>query len=451
MRKLFGTSGVRGVVGDQLTPELALDLGLALATYLGGKGSVALGKDPRTSSDMIESCVTSGLLSGGCDVMKLGVVPTPAVSFAVRQFRAKAGIMITASHNPPEYNGIKFWGSDGMAYTPEQEEAIERIYSGKQMKPTAWDRIGKVEAIDVLPGYIDEIVGTVKLKRSYKVVVDCGNGAGSVVTPYLLRKLGCKVVTLNSQLDGFFPGRGLEPSPENLGELCSVVKSIGADLGIAHDGDADRAAAVDELGRVAQPDKLLGLISAHQIRRKKEVVVTTVDASSVVDDCVAERGGKVVRTRVGDVSVATAIKKHKAVFGGEPSGAWIFPRVHLAPDGPLATIKILELLDSTGKKLSELLDMLPEYPTVREKVACPNEKKADVMKKFKIHAKREFLSVKRILTIDGVRLEFESGWVLVRPSGTEPYIRVTVEGKTPTRAKEIGRKAAKILKDAMRD
>ncbi|GAI31302.1 unnamed protein product, partial [marine sediment metagenome] len=243
-----------------------------------GEGSVALGKDPRTSSDMIENCLTSGLLSGGCDVMKLGVVPTPAVSFAVRQFRAKAGIMITASHNPPEYNGIKFWGSDGMAYTPKQEEAIERIYFGKRMKSAAWDRIGKVEAIDVLPSYIDEIAGTVKLKRSYKVVVDCGNGAGSLVTPYLLRKLGCKVVTLNSQLDGFFPGRRLEPSPENLGELCSVVKSIGADLGIAHDGDADRAAAVDELGRVAQPDKLLGLISAHQIRRKKEVVVTTVDA-----------------------------------------------------------------------------------------------------------------------------------------------------------------------------
>jgi len=449
MRKLFGTSGVRGVVGDQLTPELALDLGLALATYLGGKGSVALGKDPRTSSDMIEGCLTSGLLSGGCDVMKLGIVPTPAVSFAVRRFRAKAGVMITASHNPPEYNGIKFWGSDGMAYTSEQEEAIERIYFSKQMKPTAWDRIGKVEAIDVLPSYIDEIVGTVKLKRSYKVVVDCGNGAGSLVTPHLLRKLGCKVVTLNSQLDGFFPGRKLEPSPENLGELCGVVKSIGADIGIAHDGDADRAAAVDELGRVAQPDKLLGLISAHQIRRKKEVVVTTVDASSVVDDCVIKRGGKVVRTPVGDVSVAAAIKKHKAVFGGEPSGAWIFPRVHLAPDGPLATTKILELIDSTDKKLSKLLDMLPEYPTVREKVACPNEKKAGAMKKFEAHAKREFLGVKKILAIDGVRLEFESGWVLVRPSGTEPYIRVTVESKTPTQAKEIARKAVKILNDVI--
>jgi len=447
MGKLFGTSGVRGVVGEQLTPELVLDLGLALATQLGGEGSVVLGKDPRTSSDMLENCLISGLLSGGCDVKRLGIVPTPAVSFAVRYLGAKAGVMITASHNPPEYNGIKFWDSSGMAYTPEQEEKIEAIYFGKKLKPARWDRIGKVESADVLPTYIEKIASVVSLKRSYKVVVDCGNGAGAKVTPYLLRKLGCKVVTLNSQLDGFFPGRGLEPSPENLGDLCTAVKSLGADLGIAHDGDADRAAAVDELGRVAQPDKLLGLISANQLRRRGEIVVTTVDASSVVDDCVAERGGKVVRTRVGDVSVAVAIKKHKAVFGGEPSSAWIFPSVHLVPDGPLAAVKILELLDSTDKKLSELLDALPEYPTVREKVACPNEKKEKVMKKFKASVKREFRGVKRVLTIDGIRLELEGGWVLVRPSGTEPYIRVTAEGRTPVRVKEIADKAEKILKE----
>jgi phosphoglucosamine mutase len=445
MGKLFGTSGVRGVVGEQLTPELSLDLGLALATHLGGEGSVVLGKDPRTSSDMLESCLISGLLSGGCDVKRLGIVPTPAVSFGIRRLDAKAGIMITASHNPPEYNGIKFWSSDGIAYTPEQEGAIERIYFGKRMKPAAWDQIGKVGKVDVLPSYIDELASVVRLKQTYKVVVDCGNGAGSLVTPYLLRKLGCEVVTLNSQLDGFFPGRGLEPSPENLGELCSVVKSIGADLGIAHDGDADRAAAVDELGRVAQPDKLLALISANQLRRKGEVVVTTVDASSIVDDYVAERGGKVVRTRVGDISVAIAIKKHKAIFGGEPSSAWIFPSVHLVPDGPLAAVKILELLDSTGKKLSELLDALPEYPMVREKLECPNEKKRKVMEKFKARVKRGFPGAE-ILTIDGLRLELEDGWVLVRPSGTGPFIRVTSEGKTRKLAEKNVKRATELLK-----
>ncbi|MDI6884075.1 MAG: phosphoglucosamine mutase [Hadesarchaea archaeon] len=449
MGKLFGTSGVRGVVGEQVTPELAIDLGLALATHLGNSGSVVLGKDPRTSSDMLESCLISGLLSGGCDVKRLGIVPTPVVSFAVRHLGAEAGVMITASHNPPEYNGIKFWDSSGMAYTSEQEEKIEAIYFGKKLRPVVWDKIGEAESVDVIQAYMEKITGAVSLSKSYKVVVDCGNGAGALVTPYLLRKLGCKVVTLNSHLDGFFPGRGLEPSPENLGELCEVVKSVGADLGIAHDGDADRAAAVDEMGRVAQPDKLLGLISAHQLRRKGEVVVTTVDASSVVDNCVAERGGKVVRTRVGDVSVAAEIKKHRAVFGGEPSSAWIFPGVHLAPDGPLAAVKILEMLDSTGKKLSELLDALPEYPTVRQKVPCPNERKAGVMKKLVPMLKKEFPGVAEVLTIDGIRLGLKDGWVLVRPSGTEPYIRVTAEGKAPARAREMAGKAVKVLKAAI--
>ncbi len=447
MGKLFGTSGIRGVVGEQLTPELALDLGLALATHLGGKGSVVLGKDPRTSSNMLESCLISGLLSGGCDVKRLGIVPTPAVSFAVRRLNAKAGVMITASHNPPEYNGIKFWGSDGIAYAPEQEGAIERIYFDKRMKPAAWDRIGKVGAVDVLPSYIDELEGAVKLKRGHKVVVDCGNGAGSLVTPYLLRKLGCEVVTLNSQLDGFFPGRGLEPSPENLGELCKIVKSLGADVGIAHDGDADRIAAVDEKGRVAEPDKLLALISAHRARKKGDIVVTTVDASGTVDECVSAKKGKVIRTKVGDVSVAAEIRKRRAIFGGEPCGAWIFPEVHLVPDGPLAAAKLLELLDLTGRRLSELLDELPEHPTVRKKIACPNEKKETAMKKFKARLRREFKGISNVLTIDGIRFSFRDGsWALVRPSGTEPYIRVTAGGKKEKNVEKIAGKATKILK-----
>jgi phosphoglucosamine mutase len=450
MGKLFGTSGIRGVVNGELTPELALDLGLALATYLGNSGTVIIGKDPRTSSDMLESCLISGLLSGGCDVKMLGIVPTPAVSFAARYLGAKAGVMITASHNPPEYNGIKFWGGSGMAYIPKQEARIEAIYFKKKLKPVNWDEIGKAEAIDILPKYIERIVSGVSLERSYKVVVDCGNGAGALVTPYLLRKLGCRVTTLNSQLDGFFPGRGLEPTPDNLRELCEVVKSLGADVGLAHDGDADRIAAVDEKGRVAEPDKLLALVSAHEVKRKGDIVVTTVDASSVVDEGVKVKNGKVVRTRVGDVSVAAEIKRRGAVFGGEPSGAWIFPKLQLAPDGPLAAVKILKLLDSTGKRLSELLDELPKYPTVRKKIPCPNEKKAAVMGKFKTKVKQEFKGIAGVLAIDGIRLSFKDGsWVLVRPSGTEPYIRVTAEGKNLKCAKKLANRAAKALKKAI--
>jgi phosphoglucosamine mutase len=449
MGRLFGTSGVRGVVGKEVTPELVLDLGLALATNLGNSGTVVVGKDPRTSSDMLEGCLISGLLYGGCNIKRLGIVPTPVVGFAVRHLRAKAGVMITASHNPPEYNGIKFWEHTGMAYTPELEEEIEDTYFGKRMKPVAWDRIGRVGEIDVLPSYIETLVSFVKLARKYKVVVDCGNGAGSVVTPYLLSRLGCKVTTLNSQLDGFFPGRPLEPTPENLGDLCMAVKSIGADLGVAHDGDADRVAAVDETGRAVQADELLAVIAAHQVKKKGDIVVTTVDASSVVDEAISERGGKVVRTRIGDVNVAVEVKRKKAVFGGEPTGSWVFPSVSLAPDGPFGAMKILELLSSTGKPLSELVDALPDYYMEREKVACSNERKAEVMKKIKERLTQEFPRLIEALEIDGIRLKLEDGWVLVRPSGTEPYIRVTAEGRTPGRAREIAERSAKVLKETI--
>ena len=450
MGKLFGTSGIRGVINKDVTPELAIDLGLALATHLRNSGTIVIGKDPRTSSDMLESCLVSGLISGGCNVKKLGVVPTPAVSFAARRLGADAGIMITASHNPPEYNGIKFWGSDGMAYTPEQEAKIEAIYFSGKLKPVSWNKIGKVESVEILPEYIDKMVNTVSLKRSYKVVVDCGNGSGALVTPYLLRKLGCKAITLNSQLDGFFPGRGLEPTPENLRELCKVVKSLGADIGLAHDGDADRIAAVDDKGKAAEPDKLLALISAHQVRKKGDIVVTTVDASNIIEESVDTKKGKVIRTRVGDVSVAAEIKKRGAIFGGEPSGAWIFPMVHLAPDGPLAAAKILELLDSAGKPLSELLDELPEHPTVRKKVACSNEKKTVAMKKFRAKLRKDFKGISDVLTIDGIRFSFKDGsWVLVRPSGTEPYIRITAGGKIEKNVEKVAEKTSKILKSLL--
>lgn len=437
------------MLGERVTSDLIMDLGLALATQLDNSGTVVVGKDQRTSSDMLESCMISGLLSGGCDIKRLGTVPTPVVGFATRRTGAKAGVMITASHNPPEYNGFKLWNNSGMAYAPQFEDEIERIYFEGQMKRVGWDQIGGISSVEILNDYMDEVAATVKVKNKHRVVVDCGNGTGSLVSPYLFRRLGCKLTTLNSHLDGFAPGRDIEPSPENLEELCSVVKSTGANLGIAHDGDADRVVAVDELGRVAQADKLLALVAAHQVHRKGDVVVTTVDASSVVDESVGKRNGKVVRTHVGDVSVASAIKEHGAVFGGEPSGAWIFPEVHLAPDGPLASVKILELMDSTGKRLSELLDALPEYSTVREKVACPNERKSETMKKLEVGLKKGFSGVTNVLTIDGVRLELEDGWVLVRPSGTEPYIRVTAEGKTQARASELASRAAKILKRSM--
>ena len=446
MSRLFGTSGIRGIVNVDLKPELALDLGLSLAAFVENSGLFVLGKDPRISSDMLESSLVSGLLSGGCDVKKIGVAPTPAVGFAVPHLGAKAGVMITASHNPPEYNGIKLFDSDGMAFTPDQEEKIERIYFSGRTGGVPWDGIGDVEDADILPYYIKKIASSVSLSRGYKVVVDCACGAGALATPFILREFGCKVIALNSQLDGFFPGRALEPTPENLQELGKIVKSLRADLGLAHDGDADRIAAVDEKGRVVSWDKLLALMAAHAVERNKGKVVTTVDASMIVDELVTSAGGKVMRTRVGDVAVAQAVKANQAVFGGEPSGAWIFPEVHLCPDGPLAGAKIIEMIDEAAKSLSKLADGIPEYPIVRAKVRCPNARKTAVMKKVAARVKRAFYGVGEVLTIDGVRLTLEDGaWVLIRPSGTEPYIRITSEAKSAERANALVKDAKKFI------
>jgi phosphoglucosamine mutase len=446
MGRLFGTSGVRGVVGKQITPQLVMDLGLSLAAQLGNSGTVVVGRDPRTSSDMLEGSLISGLLSGGCEVCRLGVVPTPVVSFAVRMLRAKAGAMITASHNPPEYNGVKLFDASGMAYTPVLEGRIERIYSGRKWRQVNWDEIGAVEELNVLPDYVGTLAGRVQLTKEYKVVVDCGNGAASVVAPLLLREVGCKVISLNAQPDGLFPGRPLEPSPENLTELCRVVRSTEADLGIAHDGDADRVVVVDEKGVVVPGDEILALVAAEQLNREGDKMVTTVDASNVVEEVVGGRGGKVIRTKVGDVSVAVEIRRHEASCGGEPCGAWIFPRFGMAPDGLLGALKVLELLNTSGKRMSELLAPLPDYYMLREKVPCPEDRKAKVMALVSKRLMKEFSEATGVLRVDGIRVNLLDGWVLVRASGTEPYIRVTVEARTPGRAEEILRKATKSVK-----
>jgi len=446
MGVLFGTSGVRGVVGEQVTPQLAIGLGSALAAYLGNSGAVAIGKDPRTSSDMLEGCFISGLLSGGCNVKRLGMVPTPVVGFATKRLGVKAGVMVTASHNPPEYNGFKLFDSDGMAYTTSVEGKIENLYFKKKWKKATWADIGKIEKADIVQDYIGAFAGETELSREYKVIVDCGNGAATFVAPLALEKIGCKVVPINSQPDGLFPGRPLEPSAENLGELCKMVRSNGADLGIAHDGDADRVAVVDEKGTVAFGDELLALVAASQISAEKSIVVTTVDASRVVDEVVGNRDGTVVRTKVGDVSVATEVKRIGAAFGGEPCGAWIFPGFSMVPDGLLGAVKVLKLLSDSGKNLSELLGPLPDYYTARKKVACPDEKKAKVMSSLPKRLEGAFEEAIELTRIDGVRLGLEDGWVLVRASGTEPIIRVTAEARTPGRANEIVKKAVKILR-----
>lgn len=442
--KLFGTSGIRGKVGSDITLELALDIGRAIATYAGGEGcDIVLGYDSRTSNIMIKNAVTAGILECGCNVLDLGMVPTPLVGYAAMKLEAKVGVMITASHNPPEYNGIKLWNPDGMAFRQEQERVIEKIVHDKSFESVIWENIGKFEDVDFISDYVNDLLEVVDVKPGIKVVVDCANGAASYISPIILRKAGCSVISINSQPDGFFPGRLPEPSPKNLKELMKIVKVTGSDIGIAHDGDADRMVAIDEKGRMADFDKLLAIVS-REIGGK---VVTTVDASLCTDKCMEEVGGQVIRTKVGDVHVAESIMDNDATFGGEPSGTWLHPNFCMCPDGILSALRVIELVQKYGP-LSKQLDDVPSFPTIRDKLDCDNHQKEPIMKEVEAKLSTILDDVVEVNRIDGVRISMVDGsWVLIRPSGTESFIRITLEATSDEKAQMIRDRCSKFIED----
>ncbi len=448
MGKYFGTSGIRGKVGEFLTPELALRAGRALGEYLGG-GRVAVGRDTRVHGDAIASAVIAGLLSQGCEVVDVGVVCTPTLGCYVSEEGLDAGVMVTASHNPPEYNGIKFWNSDGMAFTPDQEREIEEIMDGEPEYPD-WREFKGVTREEGAPEvHVERILREVEADgEGLRVVVDCANGPSSLVTPTVLREMGCEVITINAHLDGHFPGRHPEPRPEHLRELMRTVRSVDADLGIAHDGDADRVVFVTEEGEFAGYDEVLALVCRRILEEKGAgKVAVNVDASMVVDEVVRELGGEVVRTKVGDVYVAEAIKREGCVFGGEPNGTWIHPDAHMCPDGPLSAAWMVSLLAEEGRPLSELLEEVPKYPTLRENVECPDELKSKVMECVERRVRENY---DEIDTVDGVRVELEDGWALIRPSGTEPVVRVTVEAESEERARELRDEFVSLVEECLR-
>ncbi len=428
---LFGSSGIRGIANKEITPQLALKVGLAAGSLY---DSCIIGRDPRTSGEMIEHAVISGLLSTGCRVTRTGLVSTPTLAFAARNY--DCGVMVTASHNPPEYGGIKLWNRDGMAFGTKQQDEIESIIENKNWKAVQWNNIGRVNEASAIEEHAEYILGKVG-SASLKVVVDCGCGSASTITPYVLRRMGCNVMTLNSQPDGFFPARNPEPVEKNLEMLKKTTVAFGADLGIAHDGDADRMMAIDGRGRFVEGDKLLALFGLHEAKKS---IVVPVDTSIMVDDVLKER--KTYRTRVGDVYVAEELRKRKADFGGEPSGSWIFPKVSLCPDGIYAAARLVEIVENEGK-LDNMIDQFPSYPMKRGGVPCNNEKKESVMRKIGIGLKK----LGSVSSIDGIRVETTNGWILVRPSGTEPKIRITAEAREGV--DKLYSRAQKIVKEAL--
>ncbi len=452
--RLFGTTGVRKIYGEEFSLDMALDLGRALGTYL-KRGNVLLARDARTTGSMVEDAFSAGVLSTGVNVLRAGVVPTPTLAFLTSYLDMDTGVMVTASHNPPEYTGIKFWGSDSMGYTPDIERRLEEIYHSHDFIAAAWDGLGEEEYLDAPEWtHIDELVKRTDVaairQKQFKVVVDPGNGAACVLTPYLMRELGCSVITLNGQLDGHFPGRESEPDESTLVDLANMVKSSGADLGIAHDGDGDRVVFVTEHGEVVRGDRTIALLARDSLQREQGgVIVTTVDSSKVVDETVEQAGGRTIRTPVGDIQVAVKIREEKGLFGGEACGVFIHPDFHLAPEPFLTSCHVLEMMASQGKGFGELISEIPVYPLKKSKLQCPNSKKPAVMDRLAEVLPDEMNDITDILTVDGLGISLKGGWLLVRPSGTEPVIRITCEAQSEEAVQEILDRATSVISNTI--
>ena len=437
-KRLFGTFGVRRTANDVLTPEFATRLAACYGTQI--KGCVAVGGDTRTTTPMLMEAVKAGLLSSGCDVVDLGILPTPGLQYAVRKYY-DGGVMITASHNPPQYNGIKFMDCDGIGIADDMELEIERLYFDDEPDRVPFSQIGQVYTNDkIIDEYVDEAVSKVDTKAikeaNLKVVVDCGSGAGCFTAPYLIRKLGCEVTTLNSQADGFFPGRNPEPIEENLGELISVVQELNADVGLAHDGDADRTICIDENGKFVLGDKTFTLVEKQMLKENNGgVIVTTVATSQAIYDIAEEYNGEVIATAVGDLLVARKLKDEDGLFGGEENGGLIFPDFVYGRDAVMTVAKILEIIAHEKKPLSKLVSELPVYYASKMKIECPDDEKEFVMTSIADEIKNT-TDFELDLT-DGVKILKEDGWVIIRPSGTEPIFRCFAESDSQEKADEM--------------
>ncbi|AIY90110.1 phosphoglucosamine mutase [Geoglobus acetivorans] len=444
-RSLFGTNGVRGIANEELTAELALDLGRTIASLR--EGIIAVGMDARISSPMLKSAVLAGIMSAGGDAVDVGVAPTPSLQYYVKSTDAKAGVIVTASHNPREYNGIKFVSGDGTEFSREEDAEAERVLLSKKFRRAAWNEVGSVFSDDANRIYVAGILNRVNTdiiaEREYRVVIDCGNGAASFTSPEIARRLNCRTYTINCYPDGRFPARASEPVEENVSELKDVVKAVKADLGVAHDGDADRATFVDEKGNFVSEDVMLALMAKYYVEMHNGgVVVTPVSTSRCVEDAVREAGGEVIYTAVGSPVVAKVMKEKNAVFGGEGNGGLIFPEHLLARDGGMSLAKVLELMAEENKPLSELVKDIPHYVTLKTKVECRDKKR------LLEGLRAEFEDAN---FTDGARIDFEDGWLLIRPSGTEPIARIFAEAKDEKKAKELLEagieKVKKILTD----
>jgi phosphomannomutase len=445
---MVSVSGIRGKVGEALTPEVVARYAAAFGAWSiaqGGSRRIVVGRDSRVSGPMFHRIVVGTLQLVGCDVVDIGLTTTPGCQLAVEHHHAAGGLMLSASHNPIEWNALKFIGSTGLFLEASQGAAMRALV--EQGTPHAtWDHIGTtITDSDVARRHVESVLGIPYLDvpkiraRRFKVALDCVRGAGATIMPMLLERLGCELVMINMEPDGCFP-REPEPVPENLKELERLVRESGADIGLAVDPDVDRLALVADGGRAIGEDYTLALAARLVLRHRRGPLVTNLSTSLVVEDAARAAGVEAVRAPVGEVNVAVRMRELKAPIGGEGNGGVILPEVHLGRDAPIGAALVLQLLVEEGRALSTIVASLPRYVIVKDKLARPNASLDAVYA-----ALRTAFPDASVDTQDGLRLAWPDRWVHVRPSGTEPIVRVIAEAPDEAGARELVRRSREPL------
>ncbi|MCX7679534.1 MAG: phosphoglucosamine mutase [Spirochaetes bacterium] len=434
-------SGIRGIVGDGITPDLVIKIALAFARYT-KSGNVVIGRDCRPTGEAIAACCKGALAMAGCHVIDLGIVPTPTVQIMVEKLHANGGLVISASHNPIEWNAFKFIGSSGSFLTKREMNRFF-VLMEKHAAIVPWNRVGSITKIgDAAEQHIARILDVVNVdlirSKRFTVALDSVNGAGSDITRTLLERLGCRVVPVFCTIDGTFP-RPAEPLPENLGELVKAVKTHECDVGFAQDPDADRLAIVDEKGRPIGEEYTIVLVAHHLLSKERGTVVVNLSTTKAVEEVARTWDVPFIRTAVGEINVVEAMRKHNARIGGEGNGGVISPEIHLGRDSLAGIAYVLEMLAMSKESLSQIVSKLPQFFMIKGKVDIG--KKFD-RKSFESKILKEFKN-ERFNMIDGMRIdfvshrEFKGGWVHLRPSNTEPIFRIIAEGLSENQAKKI--------------
>jgi len=442
-RKLFGTSGIRGVVNKDLSSDFCRRLALAIGTTLPQLSTVCIATDTRTSRDVIKEAVAAGLLSCGVNVVDLGILPTPVLALLTRESGFDAGIMVTASHNPPEFNGIKLFTKNSLGYSQAQEAEIEKIYSEGKFRQGKRGTLRQAE--DVKQGYLSFIKGKLPqpgFNHHLKVVVDPGNGAASNFASDIFVQMGLHVIPVNDEPDGLFPRRSPEPKEDTLQGTIDFLRQHNADLAVCFDGDADRVVFCDKEGFLGfnEPIAYISRLAVRKTRGK--TIATTVETGALLDLAVRDFGAEVVRGKVGDVAVARLARELNAALGVEQVGVYIIPEVGYYPDSIFASLFLLSQLSDVGE-IRQFFQRMPRLFFDKAKVSCPDELKESVMAQVKEEA--HLLAHAKVSTIDGVRLDSLDSWILIRASGTEPVIRVISESTSPAQTKELIAKGKKLV------